>query len=337
MSDEVFQALWVEEQTDGSGKSQYTAAVRERRIEDLPDGELLIRVHYSSLNYKDAMSARGNKGVTRNYPHTPGIDAAGEVVSSDAEGFSAGDQVVVIGYDLGMDTPGGFGQYIRIPGDWAVKLPKGLSMRESMIVGTAGFTAALCVEKLLHNGLEAGQGPVLVSGATGGVGSFAVMLLARQGISVTAVTGKRSEHQFLRKLGAAEVVSRESIAEENRRPLLREQWAGAVDVVGGSMLSNILKSLRYGASVSCCGLVGSPAFETTVLPFILRGVNLLGVDSVNQPLEARRRVWEKLAGEWKPDHLEEVAEEIGMDKLMSSLERIYHGQGRGRTVLNLED
>ncbi len=338
MSDEVFDALWVEEQDDGSGRKQYSAAVRERRVQDLPDGDLLIRVRYSSLNYKDAMSARGNKGVTRNYPHTPGIDAAGEVVSSEVSGFSAGDEVIVIGHDLGMDTPGGFGQYIRVPADWAVKLPAGLTLRESMIIGTAGFTAAMCVDKLLINGLEPEQGPVLVSGATGGVGSLAIVLLAHLGFHATAVTGKQSEHQFLRALGATEVVSRESIQEENRRPLLREHWAGAIDVVGGTMLANILKSLRYEASVACCGLVGSPAFETTVLPFILRGNNLLGVDSVNQAREQRKQMWERLAGEWKPEGLDRVlAGEVGLEQLMPTLEQLHQGQARGRWILNLED
>ncbi|MEZ5492127.1 MAG: YhdH/YhfP family quinone oxidoreductase [Gammaproteobacteria bacterium] len=330
---ETFKALLVEEQQDGSFSSQ----VVDRQVAELPAGEVLINVHYSSLNYKDALSASGNKGVTRNYPHTPGIDAAGTVVESSDGVFSPGDEVIVIGYDLGMNTAGGFGQYIRVPAGWVVARPADITLRESMILGTAGFTAALCVEKLLMNGLEPAQGEVLVTGATGGVGAIAVAILHKLGYPVVASSGKAEQQSFLEALGASRVVDRQQLTEESKRPLLKEEWAGAVDVVGGQTLVNIMKSLRYGSSVACCGLVGSPNLPATVFPFILRGVNLLGVDSVNLPLATKARVWERLASEWKPAGLEALCHEIGYDDLQASLQTVLQGQAVGRMVLNLAD
>lgn len=308
----------------------------ERQIEDLPEGEVLIEVHYSSINYKDALSASGNPGVTRSYPHTPGIDAAGVVKSSSVEGFKAGDEVVVIGYDLGMNTAGGFGQYIRVPSSWVINLPESMSLKESMILGTAGFTAALCIEKLLQNNLEPSSGPVLVTGATGGVGIVAVSLLSKLGFSVTASTSKVSAHELLKELGATELIDRAELSEETPKPMLREQWAGAVDVVGGATLFNVVKSLSYGGSVAACGLVQSPAFQASVLPFILRGVNLLGVDSVLLPIEIKRGVWEKLGAEWKLENLEKVSTEIAFSDLESSLATVLKGGATGRFVLNLK-
>lgn len=329
-----FRALWVEESL-GEEKPSYHSHLVQRHVDDLPEGDVLIRVRYSSLNYKDALSARGNKGVTRQYPHTPGIDAAGEVVSCATGDFKAGDEVIVIGYDLGMNTAGGFGQYIRVPANWVVAKPSGLSLRESMIIGTAGFTAALCVEKLLRNGLEPGQGPVLVTGASGGVGSFAVALLARLGFEVCAMSGKAEQADFLRGLGASEIIGREELSEVSSRPLLAEHWAGAVDVVGGDILFNVVKSLKYGASVACCGLVASPGFQASVFPFILRGVNLLGVDSVNLPLQTKEALWQKLAGEWKLENLQSLESRIGLEKLIESLDSVFAGKSVGRLVLDL--
>ncbi len=330
-----FRALWVEEHTQDD-KPVYQASLAERRVGDLPEGDVLIRVRHSSVNYKDALSASGNKGVTRKFPHTPGIDAAGEVIASSAGDFAPGDEVIVIGYDLGMNTAGGFGQFIRVPADWVVRKPDGLSLHDSMIIGTAGFTAALCVEKLLVNGLSPEQGSVMVTGASGGVGSVAVMLLARLGFTVTAVTGKAGEHDFLRQLGAAEVVARDTLSEASERPMLKETWAGAVDVAGGTVLTNIIKSLRYGGSVACCGLVASPVFETSVFPFILRGVNLLGVDSVNLPLSTKSALWQKLASDWKLARLSDLATDITFDDLLPSLDAVLNGKSRGRFVLNLD-
>lgn len=331
MPETTFKALIVEEVEP----KKFTRRIAERRLGDLPAGDLLIRVRYSSLNYKDALSATGNKGVTRNFPHTPGIDAAGEVVECSCGRFQPGDEVLVTGYDLGMNTPGGFGQYIRIPCEWALKLPQGLSLRESMIIGTAGFTAGLCVWKLEQAGVVPGDGEVLVTGATGGVGSIAVSILARQGFRVAAVTGKPAAAPYLKTLGAAEILTREALLEGVERPMLKERWAGVVDVVGGDLLAAAIKSTRYGGAVSCCGLVGSPELNINVFPFILRGVSLLGVDSVQCPRAPRLAVWDKLAGPWKPAHLEETAHEVGLDGLDEKIHAILQGQVQGRTLVNL--
>jgi len=302
----------------------------------LPEGDVVIEVHYSSINYKDALSSSGNRGVTRTYPHTPGIDAAGIVTSSSSDDFKVGDQVVVVGYDLGMNTPGGFGQFIRVPADWVINLPESMSLKESMILGTAGFTAALCIEKLLQNGVEPSHGPVLVTGATGGVGIVAVSLLSKLGFSVTASTSKESAHELLKDLGATELMDRSELSEETAKPMHREQWAAAVDVVGGSTLFNVVKSLKYGGSVAACGLVQSPIFQASVLPFILRGVNLLGVDSVFLPIETKRRVWEKLGDQWKLENLDALCTEIEFSNLDLSLATVLKGGATGRFVLNLK-
>jgi acrylyl-CoA reductase (NADPH) len=334
LDNEIFTALNIEE-VSGGEKPAYHASLIQKKVGDLPPGEVLVRVAFSSLNYKDALSARGNKGVTRQYPHTPGIDAAGVVAESDSTDFKPGDEVIVIGYDLGMNTAGGFGQFIRVPAGWVVKRPAGISLAESMIIGTAGFTAALCVEKLLQNGLSPDQGKVLVTGASGGVGSFAVALLAQLGYSVTAMTGSELSHDFLRKLGATEIIGREDYTEASAKPMSREVWAGAVDVVGGTILFNVIKSLKYGSSVACCGLVGSPVFEATVFPFILRGVNLLGVDSVNLPLVHKRQLWNRLASNWKITQLSALETRIGMSDLVLALDSVFRGQSTGRLVLDL--
>jgi putative YhdH/YhfP family quinone oxidoreductase len=296
---------------------------------------VLIDVHYSSLNYKDGLSATGNPGVTRTFPHTPGIDAAGTVVAATAGGFTAGDEVIVIGYDLGMNTPGGFGQRIRVPAGWVVARPEGLGLEEAMSLGTAGFTAALCVDKLLNAGMQTQGGPVLVTGATGGVGSVAIMLLAKLGFEVAAVTGKPEQHDFLRGLGASEFLSREEAADGSQRPLLKERWGGVVDTVGGDILFNAVKSLRYGGSLAACGLVGSPQISATVLPFILRNVNLLGVDSVELPLARKAQMWEKLAGPWKLEGLGDLVEGLTLDTLSPAIDRILAGGMVGRGVVNL--
>ena len=331
MSDQSFKALLVSEVAE----KQFSSELVERSISELPAGDVLISVEYSSINYKDALSASGNKGVTREYPHTPGIDAAGKVVESFSENFREGDEVIVIGYDLGMNTAGGFGQFIRVPATWVVPLPDGLSLRESMVLGTAGFTAALCVEKLLANGLNKDNGRVLVTGATGGVGVVAVALLAKLGFEVIASTGKAEAKAFLQTMGAADIIDRSQLAESSSRPLLKEQSAGAVDVVGGDTLFNVIKAVKYGGSVAACGLVQSPVFQASVLPFILRGVNLLGVDSVELPLATKTRVWALLASDWKLENLEKIVSEIGLDQLQDCLDRVLKGQARGRYLLNL--
>lgn len=323
-----FKAFWVEKTEDGVNQS-----VISRSTDDLPEGDLLIRVQYSSVNYKDALSGKGLPGVTRNYPHTPGIDAAGVVEESNSDDFAAGDEVIVIGFDLGMNTAGGFGQYIRVPAGWAVKMPVGLGARDSMVLGTAGFTAALCVEKLEQMGAKPVDGPVVVTGATGGVGSVAVALLAKLGYDVVGSTGKSSKEGYLKELGASSVIGRDVLGEENGRPLLSTDYAHGVDTVGGNTLSNLIKSLKYGGSVAACGLVDSPNFSATVLPFILRGVNLLGVDSVELPIENKKKTWGRLAGEWKIESLESMVNEVGIDQLPATLDQIFEGKMSGRTLV----
>lgn len=326
-----FRALVVEKNSD----KFFVREIRERSIEDLPPGDLLVRVHYSSLNYKDALSATGHPGVTRQFPHTPGIDVAGEVVVCGSGAFTAGEQVIVTGYDLGMETDGGWGQYIRIPSAWAVRLPAGLTMLESMALGTAGFTAALSVQKLEYAGIKPSDGDILVTGATGGVGSIAVSILARSGFRVVAATGKSSDGAFLRNLGAAEVVTREQVTAGSERPMMQERWAGCVDVVGGDTLAAAVKSTRYGGAVTCCGLVGSIELPLNVYPFILRGVSLIGIDSVNCPAVTRSLIWKKLSEEWKPEHLADVLTEVTLEGVEEKIQAILQGAIRGRVVVKL--
>jgi alcohol dehydrogenase len=326
-----FRALLVEKQDDGS----FTRGVVERSVDDLPDGELLVEVAYSSLNYKDGLSASGNPGVSRNFPHTPGIDVAGVVLESSVESFAVGDEIVAIGYDLGMGTPGGFGQRVRIPAAWAIARPDGLSAREAMLLGTAGFTAALCIAKLEASGMSVESGPVLVTGATGGVGSVAVKLLSQLGYEVAALTGKADQHEFLKGLGAATIVDRSELTESNPRPLLKEAWGGVVDTVGGEILFNAVKALRYGCSLAACGLVASPEIPASVFPFILRNVNLLGIDSVELPLEQKREIWTRLAGDWKIDGLDVLEHPLTLDTISDALDTILAGQMVGRGVLDL--
>lgn len=333
MHEQTFSAMIVEE----SEPRKFVRQIRSRTIADLPAGDLLVKVHYSSLNYKDALSATGRPGVTRHYPHTPGIDASGVVIESAGNAFAPGDSVIVTGHDLGMDTAGGYGQYIRIPSDWALPLPAGLSLRESMILGTAGFTAGLSVWKLRQNGVQPGDGDILVTGASGGVGSIAVAILSRAGYRVVAATGKSAESGFLQALGAAEVIGREQVLAGAERPMMKERWAGVVDVVGGEMLAAAIKATRYGGAVTCCGLVGSADLNVNVFPFILRGVSLLGIDSVQCPRRMREAVWEKLAGEWKPADLEATATECTLQSLEGYIQRVLNGSSRGRTLVNLLD
>lgn len=326
-----FRALLVEKQDDGS----FTRGVVERNLDDLPEGELLVDVAYSSLNYKDGLSASGNPGVSRNFPHTPGIDVAGVVLQSSVEDFAVGDEVIAIGFDLGMNTPGGFGQRVRIPAAWAIARPDGLGLKEAMLLGTAGFTAALSIAKLEAAGMRVDGGPVLVTGATGGVGSVAVALLSQLGYEVAALTGKASQHEFLKGLGAATVVDRSELSEANPRPLLKEAWGGVVDTVGGDILFNAVKGLRYGCSLAACGLVASPEIPASVFPFILRHVNLLGIDSVELPLPQKREVWSRLAGEWKIEGLDALEHPLTLDTISDAIDTILAGQMVGRGVLDL--
>ena len=316
-------------------KKVFTRSIVSRSTDDLPEGELLVKVHYSSLNFKDALSATGNPGVSRKFPHTPGIDAAGEVVSCSDGSFAPGDQVIVTSYDLGMGTDGGFGQLIRVPSNWALKLPAGLSLRESMMLGTAGLTAALSVQALVDRNVTPEQGPVLVTGATGGVGSLAVAMLASAGFDVTAVTGKLEETPYLEGLGANQVISRETLLSGNERPMLKETWAGVVDCVGGDMLVAAIKSTKYCGTVTCCGLVASADLNMNVFPFILRGVSLIGIDSAECPMVRRLQVWQSMATEWKLANLEEMIEEVNLDGLEEKIQGMLKGVLKRRVLVNL--
>ena len=329
--DTEFKALVVHRHDDGTCVRQ----VETRCLSDLPEGEVLIRVCYSSLNYKDALSANGNRGVTRRYPHTPGIDAAGTVAYSTVPDFPAGMDVLCMGYDLGMNTPGGFGGYIRVPSSWVMGLPAGLSQLASMQLGTAGFTAAQCVHALLEHGLRPESGPVLVTGATGGVGSLALRLLAHLGYRGVAVTGKSDQEEYLRSLGADEVIGRNDLLRGQARMLLRERWAGVVDTVGGEMLAGAIKATCYGGMVTCCGNAASGDLPLNVYPFILRGVILAGIDSANCPMQRRIDIWNKLAGEWKLPGLEKLARRVSLRALDGEIDSMLQGRAKGRVVVDL--
>ena len=311
-------------------------SVVEKNIDELPDGDLLIKVSYSSLNYKDAMSASGMPGVTRNYPHTPGIDAVGEVDTSSNNNFKEGDKVIVTGYDLGMNTAGGFGQYIRVPAEWATLLPNGLSENESMSLGTAGLTAGLSVHALeTYRGNQGFEGTKsIVTGATGGVGSIALMLLSKLNSEVTAVTGKKEQTEFLTGLGASEIILREDLQEVARKPIGKSIWDLGVDVVSGDVLTMLLTSLTPGGAVACSGLVGGPSFESSIFPFILRGNALLGIDSVEIPLEQKSQIWERFSSDWELD-LAGLTKEVSLDGLEKEIQTILQGGQVGRIVVNL--
>ena len=327
-----FKAVLISEKSDKSFKREIVS----RDIEDLPQGDLLIKVKYSSLNYKDALSSIGNRGVTRNYPHTPGIDASGIVVESKSDKFKVHDQVIVTGYDLGMNTSGGFAEYIRVPADWAVFLPEKLSLRESMIYGTAGFTAALSVFRLLNSGIKAGDGEILVTGATGGVGTSAISILNKLGYDVIAATGKLDERERLINMGAKDIIDRNELDEDSKKALLKGRWAGVIDTVGGNILSNAIKSTHYGGSITCCGNVSSGQLHTSIYPFILKGLSLLGVDSVNCPMDRRLEIWENLSDNWKASYIEDNVEEVSLEEVFHKIDQMLEGKHKGRTIINLE-
>lgn len=331
MNSTQFSALIVKEQ-DG----KFIREIAKRDLTDLPEGDVLIKVKYSSLNYKDALSASGNKGVTRVYPHTPGIDAAGIVEASESSMFTKGQEVIVTGYDLGMNTSGGFGQYIRVPASWIVKKPENLSLKESMIFGTAGFTAALALYELERSGMSPSKNEILVTGATGGVGTFAVILLSKQNYNVTAETGKQDKEPYLISLGAKNVIGREELLTKDKRALLNQRWGGVIDTVGGEILANSIKASKYGSSVASCGNAASGELNLTVYPFILRSVNLLGINTEKTPMHLRLEIWNKLANEWKPENLDDIHEEVTLNELNDKIDLILKGQITGRILLNLE-
>ncbi|WP_158800125.1 YhdH/YhfP family quinone oxidoreductase [Pedobacter sp. L105] len=325
----LFKALIVRE-NDG----KFDLAVETISTPELPKNEVLIKVSYSSVNYKDALSASGNKGVTRKFPHIPGIDAVGTVVSSMVVQFQPGDDVLVTGYDLGMNTWGGFGGYISVPASWIAKLPENLSPLEAMSFGTAGLTAGLSVYHLINSNVKPDSGKIAVSGATGGVGSISVAVLSKLGYEVVAISGKDEPIFLTRTLGASSSISRQEFVEKyNTKPLSATEFAGGIDTVGGNILSAILKSSKYNGVVTCCGLVASTELSTSIFPFILRGVKLIGIDSVEQPVNIKQQIWNLLSEEWKPANLSELIEEISLEQLPETLKNIINGKAKGRYVV----
>lgn len=328
---EMFRAFRIKEDN-----GRYNGSVIEMPFSPLAEHEIRVKVHYSSLNFKDALSASGNKGVTKTYPHTPGIDAVGTIEESDSDRHKVGDKVIVTSYDLGMNTDGGFADYIRVPSEWAVALPDRLSMKEAMIYGTAGFTAGMSILKLTES-VQPQDGYIVISGATGGVGSLSVAILSKLGYSVIAITGKESEVDYLKNLGAKNILYRNNIENFDKKPLLKTLFAGAIDTVGGVILENIIKSTRSEGVVTCCGNVASPKLDLTVFPFILRGVSLIGIDSQNCPMDTRKKVWKLLADKWKPGQLSGMHNEINFDQLKQHIEWMLNGKLKRRTVLNLTE
>jgi len=325
----TFNAMIVRENADGT----FSRAIEAKSIDDLPAGEVVVRVYYSSLNYKDALSAKGNRGVTRSYPHTPGIDAAGEVFQSSDDRFKAGDKVIVTSYDLGMNTAGGFGEYIRVPAGWVVPLPEGLSLKESMDYGTAGFTAAMSVDALVAGGVTPESGEVLVTGASGGVGSIAVAILKKLGYRIAGVSGKTDETDYLKSMGVTTVLSIDEATDTSGRPMLKPRWAGCIDTVGGDILSSAIKATEPTGVVTSCGNAAGPNLDLTVFPFILRGVTLAGIDSQNCPMPRREKIWKKLASEWKIDGMDKVVSEIPLRDVGARINDMLAGRHKGRTVI----
>ena len=305
-------------------------SIEKKDISTLPDNDTLVKVKFSSLNYKDALSASGNKGVTRNYPHTPGIDAAGIIEETTSKNFQVGDEVIITGYDMGMNTFGGFGEYIRVPQEWIVKKPGNLSLSESMAFGTAGLTAGLCLRKLLLHGLKPDDGEVFVSGVTGGVGIISLMLFSKLGFDVTAITGKMDQEKLLKDLGAKTVLDRNDLDSDLISPLQKPIYAGGIDAVGGKILSNLICSTSQRAAIACCGMVGGLSLDTSIFPFILRGLSLFGIDSAESLLETKEEVWNNFATSWKLENIDENIKDMSLNELPSEIDKILDGKQIGR-------
>ena len=320
-----YKALEVRE----TGK-KYERSIIEKDLYDLPDNDTLIKLKYSSLNYKDALSASGNKGVTRTYPHTPGIDGAGTVEETSGKRFKKGDEVIVTGYDMGMNTFGGFGEYIKVPQEWIVKKPENLSLSESMAFGTAGLTAGLCLRKLLAHGLNPDDGDVFVSGVTGGVGIISLMLFKKLGFNVTAITGKLDQEDFLKNLGASKVIDRNTLDLDLISPLQKPIYSGGIDAVGGKILSNLICSTSQRAAIACCGMVGGLSLDTSIFPFILRGLTLFGIDSAESLIDVKDEIWNNFSSSWKLENIDENIKDISLDELPIEIDKILKGNQIGR-------
>jgi acrylyl-CoA reductase (NADPH) len=327
----AFRAFVVNKTEEG-----FSADLKELTQADLPPGEVLIKVAYSSVNYKDGLASIPEGRVVRSYPFVPGVDLAGVVAESSDSRFKPGDEVLATSYELGVSHYGGYSEYARVNADWVVPLPTGLTLKEAMALGTAGFTAALAVHQLEKNGLQPQNGPVLVTGATGGVGSIGISILRALGYTVAASTGKSSEHDYLKELGASEILSREETSAESNRPLEKERWAGSLDSVGGTTLAYLIRTTKYAGSIAAYGNTSGPNLSITVFPFILRAVKLLGIDSVNCPMEVRRQLWGRLAGDYKPRHLlDMIGHEASLEDLPQALATILKGDTRGRTIIKM--
>ncbi len=314
-------------------KKVFESGIKEIDVPTIEENEVLIKVSYSSLNYKDALSSVGNPGVTRNFPHVTGIDVAGVIEESNSSDFAKGESVLVTGYDMGMNTDGGHAEFVKVPASWVVKMPAGITDKEIMTYGTAGLTAALSVNELLNNGIT--EGKVLVTGATGGVGSIAVSILAKLGFEVVAISGKEEKIDFLKSIGASDVILRKDFDVENKRPMGSERYAGVVDTVGGNILAEALKVVRYDGVATCCGLTSSFELPTNVFPFILRGVRLIGIDSVECTIEKKTAAWEKLAGDFAIETLNDLTNEISLDEVKDAYAALIDGKAVGRYLVKI--
>ena len=313
----------------------FSCAIQEVPIPECDKDEVVIKTTYSSLNYKDALSSVGNPGVTRKFPHITGIDVAGVVHQTTSDAFAVGEKVLVTGYDLGMNTDGGHAEFVKVPASWVARIPDTITDKEMMTFGTAGLTAALSVNELLDNGVKPEDGEVLVTGATGGVGSLAVSILNKIGFTVVAVSGKEEQIDYLKRIGASEVILRDTFNEDAKKPIMAERYAGVVDTVGGDILANALKYIKYDGVATCCGLTASHELNTNVFPFILRGVRLIGIDSVECKIEKKQAAWDKLAGEFKIATLDSITNEIGLEDIKDTYVLMLEGKSVGRYVVKI--
>ena len=314
-------------------EKKFTASIKDIEMPVLTEHEVLIKTSYSSLNYKDALSSTGNPGVTSVFPHVTGIDVSGVVSESKSDLFNIGDEVLITGYDLGMNTNGGHSEYVKAPDSWLIKKPDNISLRELMIYGTAGLTAALSVNELLNNGITSGE--ILVTGATGGVGSISVAILSKLGFDVIALSGKEDQIDYLKSIGAKEIILRKDFDIENKRPMGRERFSGVIDTVGGNILAEALKQIKYDGVATCCGLTASPIFNTNVFPFILRGIRLIGIESVAASLAKKTQAWEKIASDFKINALEKLVNEISLNEIQHAYKEILAAKAVGRYLVKL--
>lgn len=331
MENKLFKALIVDEVN-----GQFIPKFAQKSIEDLPQGNITIKVAYSGLNYKDALSFRGHKGITKKYPHTPGIDVSGVVIESDDARFPIGTKVIVTGYDLGMNTSGGFQEYVRVPSDWVVKLPAGLNLKQAMIYGTAGFTSALAIHRLQQVGINQDSGKVLVTGATGAVGILATSILCKLGYEVEISTGKEGFYDLFNRIGVKKIWKREEILDSTDRPLLTRKWKAVIENVGGETLNSVIRQVEKNGAVIVIGNVTGDKINTTVYPFILRGIALLGVESAETKMDLRLKLWEKLSNEWKIDNLELIHKKIFLDQIIEELQKMLRGEQSKKVLVELD-